>query len=222
MNIKTMNDIDALYEKPIQTTADGFVCPVCSKVYKTITGAEKHLKRQDCANLRALYSGTMSELTGYKIYKDIVSELNPRSQVTFSSFNKSKAYNSTMRYVSFVNYHGMSEYEIEYANWVLITKKLKTVNQVFSLCLKTHILNEFKVFLHRSDMIESEKYFNQHKDRMKEDQNFFVRSVEKCKMSIIYLAGNSEASSMIQSLEADYYARIADVVEMVLGEDKKK
>lgn len=222
MSFKTMNDIDALYDKPLQESSEGFLCPVCSKVYKTIAGAQKHLERRDCANLKALYSGTVSEMTGYKVYKDLVSELNPKSKVTFASFVKSNAYNSTMRYVTFVNYHGMSQYEIEYANWILFTKKFKTVNQVLSVAIKTPTLNEFKVFLHQSDMIDSAKYFNQHKERLKEDPNFLVRSIEKCKMSVMYLAENEEASSMVHSLDTDYYARVIDVVEMVLNEGKKK
>lgn len=50
--IKTINDVDSLYDvPPIKTDEDKYQCPVCKKAYVREKAAISHMTARDCYSL---------------------------------------------------------------------------------------------------------------------------------------------------------------------------
>lgn len=224
----TIADVDELYEKDIVKVGNEFHCPVCKKPYKSLKAAETHLAKKSCADYRALYEGTEGELFGAKIYKYIMAEVSPKTKPTITMFKKSKSYNMVMRFVTFLNYHRMGNLYDNYISWLFLRKNAKHMNQVLKYGTEGATLREFKLEFQALDLIDSKNYISIHKDRLIEDPEFLVRSVELCRLGVLALLRYEFFSEVIDKMPIGYQDRLYEFSDEVfkkkeeLGSRKKR
>lgn len=216
-----IKDIDGLYEAEIIEKDGMFVCPVCNKPYKQRNSLVKHMNKKDCADYHNLYQNTVHETNGYHIYKYVLAEIAPTSRTSFATFLKSNSYNPVMKFVTFMNYYNMYEHSEMYISWITVHKQsLKYVNQVMSIAVDHDLFEKFKLDNHALGLFDSKTFIDLNYDRFLEDKEFFVRSVEKCKVGVLDILSDDRFDPIMDSLPAGLEERLFSYVEQVVERKK--
>lgn len=214
-HFKSMNDVDAAFDSGLKEVNGQFVCPVCGKTYKRKTAAEKHLNERNCADLKAIFSGTSTEMYAFNMYKTLVLDINPSAKVSYVTFKKSPHYNPAVRFAAVVAYHDLQPLAEQYMAWISLTRKANHVNQIFAYGIKPEVVRTFRIDAHVHDLMDSEKFFDRYADELVVDESFLVRSLEKAKIGIKFVLTNQRLDSVLEKMQPDYMNRIADLTEMV-------
>lgn len=212
--LNLINSIDKLYEKPIQKLKNGtFICPVCGKSYLSETPAVKHMEQKNCHKLKDIMAGTLSEARAYAIYKDVLAQVKPNVHPTMNMFRKSPLYNGFGRFVLFCSLHEVFD-PLCYMDWLNQIKGIENLPALLSAGIKEANLHEFRIFAQIMELMNSEKFYNTYRDELLSDGAFFVRSVERAKISIKWLARQDDFpfDEYLSSLPVDYQMRIEAVV----------
>lgn len=219
---KKIEELNASLEGSPLQTKDGFTCPVCSKPYKTEQGAKTHMGKGECINFHSIYQGTTLEFNGFKIYKEIMAALSPKTVVSFTSFSKSTSYNGIMRLLTLLNLNGMVQYTDDYLAFILATKpSIKTPNSLLKTANSRSLLDDFKVALHASGVIKSDEFLAREIENLEHDAQYFIRSMEKCKFSCIEVVRNDRLGAIMERLQVeypDYYNRAIELIDRVSQE----
>jgi hypothetical protein len=219
MTIAVANDVEKLYENGLISHSDGtFECPVCHKVYKRKSNAIAHLNKQDCYSLLDIFKNTANETRGLSLYKTLVSAVNPQARTSLNVFRKSRYYNPVMRYISFSAIHELGKLSEDYLDWLIQYKNFSNVNALLSNATKESFLREFRLFLqsHGDIMIDSKTFIERYKQDLIDDQNFFIRSLEKGHLWIGYLTPDIfPIDDVYESLDLDYKFRFEKILEEI-------
>lgn len=211
--IKTFNDVSKLYEGGLIEEDGAYTCPVCKKVYKRLTSAQKHIEKQDCFSVKDIFANTLHESKAFALYKSIVSVKNSRAQLSLKVFRKSSLYKNTVKFTVFCNLHEVKVPDIYYM-WIRDYKGFKYDNAILTEGQKESNLRDFRVFQQKHNYIDSDKFFETYKDELMDDTNFFIRSIEKAHLGLMWLIENHPDffDEIYSDLEADYVIRIEDLV----------
>lgn len=220
MNIKPTNDIDSLYDNGLIYNDDGtFSCPVCHKTYKREKSAIAHLNERECYSLLDMFKGTTNEMKGYSLYKDLVTLINPKSRLSINTFRKSNFYNGVMRLISFASVYEIGERLNEYIEWLVLYKNFSNMNGILSNAIKESFLLEFRVFLQcfGDTLINSDKFYSRYREDLLEDQNFFIRSLEKGHIwfGYFYDVDDFDIEEYYDGLDIEYKIRFDDLLSKV-------
>jgi len=221
MTIKTINDLDKLYDAGVKEYNGMFVCPVCEKEYKTKKGAESHVSKRDCYDLQDMFKSTQMELMAYGVYKELIMAASPNANMDIRTYRKSPYYNGTIRFVLFSNINEIAEQKQAYLTWLNEFKNCSNINSMLSAAIKESNLREFRLFLQKfPQFIESETYYKRHYDKLVSDGQFFIRSLEKAKVSLQFIlnAPDFPFEQVMESMDADYQIRFEELANRVLTE----
>lgn len=209
-NMKTVNDVDKLYKKPIKKLKNGiFLCPVCEKDFQTERGAEIHKEKKECHTLKHLVEGTIHEGKGFGLYQEIVGSINPKARVTLATFRKSTFYKPMMRFILFCVLHQVFDIR-QYVDWLNQIKKIENLPKLLSVGTEEPILREFRDFAQLFELMDSQKFFDKYKEKLEEDDDFFIRSIEKGLISLSWLSRleSYDIDSRVERLPIDYKNRL--------------
>jgi uncharacterized C2H2 Zn-finger protein len=215
--IKTINDVDSLYEKGPHHTAGGYECPACGKTYKTSSGAIKHMSKKDCYSLVDLFKATMTEMKAYSLYKNLLSMLGKDSNNDIRGFRKSPYYNGCIRFHLMTVMNSVNE--TQYRDWLIEIKGLGTIPKLLSTSIKPTTLKDFRIFLQAFDQfIDSESFYRKSSEMLIKDPQFFLRSLEKSHISLKWLLANDSFpfEEVMNSLPLDDQMRFEDFANAVL------
>lgn len=216
-NIKTINDVEALYEKGMKLHKNGlYECPVCGKTYKTKSGADAHIAKRDCYSLQDLYKDTVHEVKAYALYREFVAELQPKSRVNIASFRKSNMYNPITRFTLFCTLHQIFSSSL-YVRWLNEIKGFEQVNLILSKGIEEPMMREFRVFLQANDLIPSESFYEKHEETLKTDDEFLVRSIETSRLGVIWYFKKlgDDLQDRMSSLPQGYQDRVNAVCRKI-------
>ena len=217
ISIKTINDLDKLYDNGAQMMGGVYVCPVCNKQYKSKNGADKHIAKRDCYDLKHLFGGTATELKGYALYK----ELLPEAKVDIRTYRKSPYYNSTIRFHIFSNLNDLHDQKESYLTWLNEFKGCDKINTLMKAAIKESNLREFRLFLQKYPrFIDSDTFYSRFKGDLVKDGKFFIRSLEKAKVSLHYIVQRDDFpfEEVMENLDPEYQIRFEDLANKVLTE----
>ena len=219
-SINVINDVDKLYQDALIESDDGYKCNVCGKVYKKLKSAQDHISKQDCYNALDLFKNTQNEVGGFKLFRDVLSRLNPSARISITIFRRSPSYGLCVKTFIFCNINGLSEQMmLEYAVWLETRKKVKTLNGIMTYIKNENNLKDFRCFcrINHEILINSKPYLRKYEDELKTDSLFLVRSLEKALISIHYLLNNTDwfTDSFVESLPLEYQERIMAIVDEV-------
>lgn len=211
--INTFNDISKLYERGLIEQDGTYTCPVCGKVYKRLTSAQKHIEKQDCFSVKDIFANTVHEAKAFVLYKSIVSVRNEKAQLSLRVFRKGSLYKNCVKFTVFCNLHEVKVPEVYYM-WLRDYRGLKYDNSILTEGQKESNLRDFRVFQQKHNYIDSEKFFETHNDSMLEDANFFIRSLEKSHLGLQWLMEKHPDyfEEVYSDLPADYQIRIEELV----------
>lgn len=213
--LKLIQDIEAIYEKPIiELKNKSFICPVCGKSYMKQHSAELHLARKSCHKLKDIVTGTLTEARAYEIYKDVLSNVNPRARISMNGFKKSPMYNSFVRFVMFCTLHEVFD-PLCYLDWLNQIKNLQNLPLLLKVGIEEATVREFRTFAQVMELMNSQKFFDAYKEDLLTDDGFLVRSLEKAKISIKWLARSEEFpfAERMENLPIDYQNRIEEIAK---------
>lgn len=213
--IKLLRDMDEVYNKQIkELPAGGYICPVCGKSYVRKVAAENHLSNKDCHKLQDVIKDTLTEMRSYAIYKDVVSQVNPNAKVGLSQFRKSKLYNGFGRFSLFCTLHEIFD-PLCYVDWLNQIKGYENLPLLLKKGAEEPILREFRLFSQVMELMDSEKFYGSYKEDLLTDDGFFVRSIEKAKISLKWLARKEDFpfDERLASLPVDYQNRIESLIQ---------
>lgn len=219
--LKAFNDIGALYDAGPKILKNGIImCPVCNKTYQTETGAKKHIEKRDCYRLIDEIKDTLHETKAYGIYQEVVAAINPKARVSINTFRKSPLYNQIARFSLFCSMHEVFD-ALEYLSFINMKKGLEDVRSALSAGLEEANLREFRILAHKYDIIPSDLFFQRYKDDLINDDDFFIRSVEKAKIGLKFLARKSESGEFpfeerCESLPIDYQNRLTAILDVIV------
>lgn len=219
MTVKTMNNIDALYDAGMKKLRNGLlVCPVCEKTYKCESSAKKHIEARDCHSMKDLVKGTVHEVKGYAMYQLLVSNLNPEARVSLQLFQKSPMYNPVMKFTMFCSLHAVFDCNV-YLSWLNEIKKFVHVNQILKEGIREDNLREFRIFAQKYDLIPSAKIYDAYREDLLTDDEYLVRCIEKAQIGLNFLAKQEDFpfEERLASLPVDYQNRITDIAEAILA-----
>lgn len=193
------NEIGHLYELGIQENNGLYVCPVCSKRYKRLSMANKHLEKMNCHSYEQLFKNTSSEEKMYDIYINIQAiENNP--VVGVRKFRKNRYYATIGRLVSFL-YFNKIEYHYDYIQWVLENKPWKHIMGALSICCEESVLREYRK--HKQKNItreESERFYGRYSSMLVDEPSFALRALERGEIGYNHLFEWIDADTFIKAL----------------------
>lgn len=219
MTVKTMNDIDAMYDAGMKKLNNGLLlCPVCGKSYKCQIAANKHIAARDCHSMKDLVKGTVHEVKGYAMYQLLVSNLNPSARITLTTFQKSPMYNPVMKFTMFCSLHAVFDCNV-YLSWLNEIKKFVHVNQILKEGIREDNLREFRLFAQKYNLIPSEKIYNAYREDLLTDDEYLVRCIEKAQIGLNFLARQEDFpfEERLAALPVDYQNRITEIAEAILA-----
>lgn len=212
-DLKIMNSVDAMYDVTLVPLKNGInLCPVCGKTFAKFWALERHFAQKNCHTLRDVAKGTLTELRAYQLYKDVISEVNPKARISLKTFIKSKFYNQFVRLSMFCTLHEITDV-LAYLDWLNQIKNLTNLPTLLKVGIEEQSMREFRLFSHSCDLMGSAKFFERFKDELESDDLFFIRSIEKAKISIYWLAMNHpDFDGRMNRLPVDYQNRIMELV----------
>lgn len=218
--IKTMNDIDSLYDGKAPISDGGsFICPVCNKTYKTEKGCISHIEKRDCYDIGNLFENTLREANALSLYKDIMADVSPNARTSISYFRKSKRYKPLLKYTLVCTTYEIDNCRLYYA-WIRDVKGHKHINSILSAASKESYIREYRSFLRENpDLIEnSETFIERNYDSLREDEHFFTLSLEKSHFTIKSFLSYMEWDmdrfiGFLSEFPLDYRNRIANVID---------
>lgn len=216
--LRTMNDVNAVYDQGIKTLKNGLlVCPMCEKTYKNELAAHKHVNERNCHKMIDVVKDTLHETKGYGLYKNLIAALKPNAQLSLATFRKSPMYNSVMRFTMFCSLHEVFSSDI-YVAFLNEIKKIEQVNAILSAGVKEENLREFRIFAQQYDLIPSESYYSKYRDDLINDDDFFIRSIEKSRIGLRFLAAQSDFDfeDRFDKLPIDYQNRLKSILEQIV------
>ncbi len=216
--LKTVNDVEKLYAKGIiHLKNTDFLCPVCGKTYKHLHTAEKHLEKRDCHTMQQLMEGTIHEAKGLGLYQELIASLNPKATVSLAKFRKSTMYKPVMRFIMFCVIHQVFDIRV-YLDWLNQIKAIHNLPTILSQGTEEPVLREFRDFAQLFSLMDSEKFFKMYGDRLRTDDDFFVRSIEKSLIGLIWLANHKDfpMDERVEGLPIGYKDRVMAVAEKLL------
>lgn len=189
---KFVNDVDHLYDQLVAQDSNGrFICPVCEKDYATRAGIHKHLAARDCAPTSLLFEGTVTEDVGLTFYQKTVGEFNPRARGTLIAFRKSRYYSAVLKFVLHCMNNKVDSEMFFY--WIKAAKRPRYYNQALSMGMKDSMLVEFRDHLIKNpELIDSESFFEQHRERLLSDNVFLTRALERGDISLPFCMNHPE------------------------------
>lgn len=217
--IKTLNDLDELFQQEPKKTDNGYECPVCGKSYKGIKGITNHMKKEDCYSFLDMCKNTITETRAYVVYKELIARVNPKAKVSIVGFRKSPAYNGCCRFIMFVSLHELTDQSGVYLTWLAEIKNFNNIHALLSSAIKESFLREFRLFAQKFDQfIDSEKFYKTYRDEMIKDGKFFIRSLEKSKISLHWLLQQKDFpfEEVMGQLDADDQNRFETLANRVL------
>lgn len=216
--MKTMNDVNAVYDQGLKTLKNGLmVCPVCEKTYQNELAARRHVDKRDCYKMQDIIGGTVHETKAYGLYKELIAAMSPKAQISISTFRKSPMYGPVSRFTMFCSLHEVydSNSYLAYLNEVV---KIEQVNTLLKAGLDEQHLREFRVYAHKYDLIPSDKYYDNYRDDLLTDDEFLVRSIEKARVGLTFLAMRDDFpfEERFSKLPIDYQNRISAIADEIL------
>lgn len=216
--LKTINDIDALYDKGLKKLKNGLlVCPVCEKTYSNEPAAIKHLNARSCYKMQDVISGTVHETKAYAMYKVIISSMKPTARISLSTFRKSPLYGPIARFTMFCSLHSVFDADV-YLAWLNEVKGFENLHTVLKEGIREDNLREFRIFAQKYNIIPSEKIYNAYREDLLTDDEYLVRCIEKAQIGLVFLASRDDFpfSERFESLPLDYQNRIKEIAEAIL------
>lgn len=218
MPVKLYNDVSKLYEQPYMELGDEFICPVCSKRYKTKKGIENHLARQDCHTAQDLFRNTTSEKYIYDCYKDLIEQGYIRGSTSLAVFRKSRSYKPLAKLLIYWSRNKMRMDLLPFYAFYCV-QTLKGDNHIVKLYSATSddLLREFRKKLATDfrDLIDSERFYNENEERLKEDLSFMIRSLERADITINYLMNKMDLYEATERMTPPETSRLLSFLDLV-------
>ena len=210
-----MLDIDAIYEdKHLIEKSDGtFACPVCHKVYKRKTIAEKHLTKQDCHSALDVFKDTAYEKMAYDFYVNLLNENGHKwSRPTMSSFRKSKMYKQVNRFVlASIVYEADTGTLYSFLNEIV---GFKHTSAILSKGQDEKWIEEYRLFLHcHPEVGDSSNYYGKYEDELLSDEDFLIKSIQKAHISVGYITKRPKLSQAVEDLPVGYKMQVIDIMD---------
>lgn len=218
----SLNDIDALYDAGPKIMKNGAIqCPVCEKIYQSETAAKKHVEKRNCHDLKKVIEGTIFEMKAYALYKMLLAALNDKAKVSMSTFRKSPLYKPVARFSMFCSANEVFSMDT-YVAYLNEIKGIEHVGAILSEGIKEKSLADFRLFAQRMNLIPSEDFYAKYRDDLLTDDNFLVRSIEKARISLQFLASlpveEFDFCTRMENLPADYQNRLEELINTVIGD----
>ena len=218
--IKTINDVDGLYDSPPIKTDDGkYQCPVCKKEYVREKAAISHMAARDCYSLKEMFQGTVHETKAYSTYKELISLLNPKVTLTLKKFRDSPYFNGAVRFTLFLSVHTLTEQKGTYMTWLNEFKGCTQIGRLFSEGVKESNLREFRKFLIRFEQfIDSASYYKRYRVLMTQDGEFFIKAIETGKIGLQFVLEQKDFpfEKVMSKLNADQQFRFEETANYAL------
>lgn len=218
--LKTMNDVNAVYDQGYKTLKTGqFLCPMCGKLYKHEYAIKKHMEKRSCHSMLDVIKDTVHEAKAYSMYKILIAALQPNARVTLESYRKSPMYSPVARFTMYCSLNEVFSCDT-YLAWLNEIKGFKTVNVILQQAILDENLREFRIFAHRHDLIPSDRFYDAYKNDLIEDDDFFIRSLERAKIGVRFLVAQKDfpLDERCDKLPIDYRMRLQQLMDGVLGE----
>lgn len=216
--MRTMNDVNAVYDQGLMQLKNKlFVCPVCKKTYSNELAGIKHVNKRGCYKMEDVVAGTVHETKGYALYQTLVAELQPNAKVDLKTFRKSPLFNGIMRFTMFCSLHSVFSVDV-YLSWLNEIKKLEQINTILKEAVKEDNLREFRIFAQKHALIPSDLFYSRYRDDLIEDDEFFIRSIEKAQVGVTFLATQPDFpfEERLDRLPLDYKNRATQLFEAIL------
>jgi len=201
MTVEIVNDLEAMFVGDVVPSDDGsFKCPVCEKSYKRKANAEKHFAEKLCYSYRNMFKGTETEGHLYTIYKQLRTTQYGTS--SFFKFQKSKQYDIIARFHIFCYDNNVRE-QFSYIQYGLdrFSDDVKSAFQILPILTKESILKDYYYWRRCNVSVdESDMFVNSNRDRLLEDKNFMLRSLERGDVGLQYLIDNFGTPAIIEGL----------------------
>lgn len=210
------NDIDALYQQDIHKNSSGFfVCPVCSKKYKTDSGIKKHMSEKDCYDIKSLLLGTQIEQNAHEFFQS----MNDDRRISMFLFRRNNSYKSILKFILFCIVNEIQDVGLyfSYVDQIILNGKCR-INKILSDARKVSMVRDYRVFLHKNpDNIDSDEFLERYRDDLIAEPKFLIRSIEKAHVaiSVIIESGDEELLEAVNGLPQDYYNRLEDLYERI-------
>lgn len=216
--IKQIKDPDSLYQGNLIDHDDGRIeCPVCHAMYKRRKSAEKHFAKQDCYSVLDLFADTPYEEAALELYQSIISEKNPRARTTLQSFRKSNSYSSVVRFCAFCYANEVDDFGLYYS-YMEVIRNFTIMNAALANAINEETLREFRIFLHQNyRYVDSKTFWDRHGEQLLEDDDFFIRSLEKAHITLNSVAMRKKAKDKASELPIGYQLRMVDLTDKVYG-----
>jgi len=214
MMIKTINDVESLYDQPVVESNGDYFCPVCDKKYKTILGVENHMKSKDCYKVKDMFKGTLYEESAHEFMNCLSS-----GTIGINIFRKSKMYAPLIRFMVLCSLHQVKSPDLyfDFVDQIKGNRK-KSVRWVLSQCMKETMIREYRLFLQKNDhLIDTNKFLDKYRGELVEDPRFLIRSIEKSHIGIITILASKDTELLeaMDNLPTDYYNRLGAIYDAI-------
>ncbi len=216
--INQIKDPDELYQSElIEHTNGTFECPVCNKIYKRKTSAVKHYAKQDCYSTFDLFADTPYEESAFGLYESIIAEQNPRARTNLKAFRKSKMYSSAVRFITFCYMNEVDDFGLYYS-YLKTIKNYSIPNAILTQGLNEENLRDYRIFLHQHPRyVDSKEFWDRHSEQLLNDEDFFIRSLEKAHITLYSVKARKKALDMVDKLPIGYQFRMGELMDKVDG-----
>lgn len=205
-DLEMANDLWEMYNRDIIEAGEEFVCPVCSKRYKTKKGAESHLAKKNCAKAVDVFSGTLVEEDGLALFCELTGARG------MSVFRKSKLYPSITQFIAFCFLNKIDEVGL-YLSFVMAERDEKeTIMASLKWAANEKFLVKFRKFIHDNPEY-TEDYFKRNRDELLNDEKYLVKSVELARVSINHILDDEELNEKIKTMPIAYFERMMRAVD---------
>lgn len=212
--LKTINDIELLYDQPIIEQNGQYLCPVCNKSYKTIRGAENHMAAKDCYKVKDMFRNTVYEESALEFMNCLSS-----GRITVNIFRKSKMYAPLVRFMVSCSLHQVKSPDVffDFVDQIKGDRKKSTM-WVLSQCMKETVIRDYRLFLQKNDhLIDTKRFLDKYRRELVDDPRFLIRSIEKAHVGIttVLNSGDAELLEALDNLPTDYYNRLGTIYDAI-------
>ncbi|MBT8449362.1 MAG: hypothetical protein KJO69_06710 [Gammaproteobacteria bacterium] len=211
--MQLFNDLDDLYKGGLLHIEDKIICSVCGKEYTQEHYAIKHIENQSCHTMKQIFGNKAPEKLFYKLYKKFSSLENVRHVFTFVKFRRTSMYDMIAKFYVFCLQNNVQNIE-DYFDYLIHEYRYKTLATCMVIGKKESTLREFRETSHQYlDDDDNEKFFEANEKRLRHDESFAIRSMERGDITYTYLFTKMDGDEFIEQLPPPLVSRLIKCIE---------
>lgn len=189
------------------------ICQNCLREYKTEAAFERHLKSKSCLTLRDRLEWSDLEALMYRVYAELVITTKLKKPKLSTFRNRPVTYNWAYKFVRLCQRHKMGERLIMmYA--IFCKHSNDCTNMTLFRGTKRSTLLAFRKFLiDNPEYIDSERYYQENRERLIEDLSFGIASIRAAKISFEYWKSHVNSGILLEAatpVEVNLFNKLLD------------